>query len=64
MPSPSGCRPAEADIPVKLAILDPYPVLQDINLSGKNEPVNKKDEWGCGEQNEVSDLDFLNGDGR
>ena len=46
----------EADIPVKLTVLDPYSVLQDINLRGENEPVDEKDKGPCGEQHDRGDM--------
>jgi hypothetical protein len=42
-----------------LTILDPYPVLKDINLRGKNEPVNQKDKGSCGEQHDRGDMESV-----
>lgn len=41
-----GFNRVKADIPVEQAIFYPDPILKDINLCGKNEPVDEKDKRG------------------
>jgi len=67
---PSGClygfNRVKPDIPEELSVFYPDPILEDIDLCRKNEPVDEKDKWGCKEEYERSGMNgcfFSAGDG-